>query len=495
MANVNDGARSAPASPSVAMPIGSSGIAGKVVGVTRIGARAGLLAVGVLGAIVLAIVYGISSSGNHHADATPATVVPQILATSDPDAFANIPGADPGRPVSTPEPRVPLHPIQPAQPKPQVQHVVQRQQQQPAAPVLPDPATQPALQRTAEVPDIHALSDSAARLAVPAAPSAAEIAAAAKAQRLLQAQQQAEQLADAARHSSIVISASTNAGNAANAAGAARGASVAVAIPPAGAGAAPAAAAAGAPSAAAAAADAAAATDPTTASQRAKNEFLSLQKSTTANDYLTTPRQASISPYEVQAGSIIPAILVSGINSDLPGTMIGQVSKDVYDSKTGSYLLIPAGSKIVGRYDSQVANGQSRVLVAWQRILFPDASFIDINGMAGADTAGYAGLTGKVDDHSGKLFRNALVYSIIGAGASLLQPRTAITAVTGGAAVIAAPSAGSQVAGQVGTQLAQTAQQALGQGVQQAPTIEVRPGYLFNIVVDRDLVLPGPYGK
>ena len=462
------------------------GIAGKVVGVTRIGARAGLLAVGVLGAIVLAIVYGISSSGNHHADATPATVVPQILATSDPDAFANIPGADPGRPVSTPEPRVPLHPIQPAQPKPQVQHVVQRQQQQPAAPVLPDPATQPALQRTAVVPDIHALSDSAARLAVPAAPSAAEIAAAAKAQRLLQAQQQAEQLADAARHSSIVISASTNAGNAANATGAVRGASVAVAIPP---------AAAGAPPATAAAADAAAATDPTTASQRAKNEFLSLQKSTTANDYLTTPRQASISPYEVQAGSIIPAILVSGINSDLPGTMIGQVSKDVYDSKTGSYLLIPAGSKIVGRYDSQVANGQSRVLVAWQRILFPDASFIDINGMAGADTAGYAGLTGKVDDHSGKLFRNALVYSIIGAGASLLQPRTAITAVTGGAAVIAAPSAGSQVAGQVGTQLAQTAQQALGQGVQQAPTIEVRPGYLFNIVVDRDLVLPGPYGK
>jgi len=173
--------------------------------------------------------------------------------------------------------------------------------------------------------------------------------------------------------------------------------------------------------------------------------------------------------------------------------MIGQVNQNVYDSKTGRFLLIPAGSKIVGRYDSQVANGQSRVLVAWQRIIYPDASFIDINGMAGADTAGYSGLTGKVDDHSGKLFRNALLMSLIGAGSALLQPRTLITMATPVGMVVAAPSVGAQVAGAVGTQVGQTLSQAANNNQQQAPTIEVRPGYLFNVVVSRDLVLPGPY--
>jgi type IV secretion system protein VirB10 len=308
-----------------------------------------------------------------------------------------------------------------------------------------------------------------------------------KAQREQQAAQAAEvarQLADAARKSSIIVS--TGSGGAA-AAGAADARSAPLT---------PASAASPAATPATVAdANAGTATDPTTASQRAKNEFLSLQKSTTASDYLTTPRQAAISPYEVQAGSIIPAILVTGINSDLPGQMIGQVSQNVYDSKTGTYLLIPAGSKLVGRYDSQVSNGQSRVLVAWQRIIFPDSSFIDINGMSGTDTAGYTGLTGKVDDHSGKLFRNAILSSLIGVGGALLQPRTALTALTPVGAVVTTPSVGSQVAGQVGTQVAQVAQQVGTQGVQQAPTIEVRPGYLFNILVDRDLVLPGPYTK
>src|ERR1019366_1484238 len=102
---------------------------------------------------------------------------------------------------------------------------------------------------------------------------------------------------------------------------------------------------------------------------------------------------------------------------------------------------------------------------------------------------------GKVDDHTGKLFRNAILTSLIGAGTALLQPRTALTALTPGGAVVAQPSVGAQIAGQVGTQVAQVAQQVGNQGVQQQPTIEVRPGYLFNILVDRDLVLPGPYTK
>lgn len=457
MAVDTNGVRSAPSSPSVAVPLGAGGLQGAISGVTRIGSRAGLIAVAVLAAIVLAIIYGISSSGSHRADAMQAANDPQILPTTGP-LFGNIPGADPVvRPSAAP--------------------VTTRRAsiaRQTAVPVLPDPAAANALRRTTDVPEIAAMP----RMQMPAAPvapvpSAADVAAALKAER----QRQMQQIADSARHAAIMVSAQSN--TAAATAAQARIAPIAMAT-----------------ATAAAVADAAVDpnADPAIASQRAKNEFIGLQKSTTANDYLTTPRQASISPYEVQAGSIIPAILVTGINSDLPGTMIGQVSQNVYDSKTGTFLLIPAGSKLVGRYDSQVTNGQSRVLVAWQRILFPDSSFIDINGMAGADTAGYSGLTGKVDDHSGKLFRNAILFSLIGAGAALLQPRTAVAALTP-IGMVAAPSVGSQVAGQVGSQLAQTAQAATQKGLQQQPTIEVRPGYLFNIMVDRDLVLPGPYAK
>jgi type IV secretion system protein VirB10 len=464
-----------PASPSVATSIGATGLRGKVTGVTRFGSRAGLIVVGLLAALGLAIVYGVTNSGGHRAAtaAAAAAPAPQILPTAD-LSLGDIPGAN-----AT---------AAPAKPPQTVQRPANSRAHRPPAlpaPALPDgPAPQSALVRTQDVPDIHALPQNAVAQAVNVAAAAVPDAAALrKAQLDQQAAQVAaasRQAAEAARHASIIVS--TGSSNTAAAADA-RTAPIQPATT--------------APAAAATVADAAAgtATDPTTASQRAKNEFLSLQKSTTASDYLTTPRQAAISPYEVQAGSIIPAILVTGINSDLPGQMIGQVSQNVYDSKTGTYLLIPAGSKLVGRYDSQVSNGQSRVLVAWQRIIFPDSSFIDINGMSGADTAGYTGLTGKVDDHSGKLFRNAILSSLIGVGAALLQPRTALTALTPVGAVMTTPSVGSQVAGQVGTQVAQVAQQSATQGVQAAPTIEVRPGYLFNILVDRDLVLPGPYTK
>lgn len=455
-----NGGRTAPASPSVATPLGATGVHGKITGVTRIGARAGLLAIGILGAIVLAIVYGISASGNHPAGGTAVSVEPQILPTTGPGVI-NIPGFN-----ATPQPAAAPHKATPV-----------RQRMPATAPVLPDPAVSLALVRAPDVPEIRTMPNTTPQTApamqMPAAPAVDP-----KLALKLQAEQQQMQLADAARKAGIMVKGPGDAGAVAGAAANdARSAPIAVAAP-------------SATPAAGAAPDVNA--DPTVASQRAKNDFLSLQKSTTASDYITTPRQASISQYEVQAGSIIPGILVTGINSDLPGTMIGQVSQNVYDSKTGQYLLIPAGSKIVGRYDSQVTNGQSRVLVAWQRILFPDSSFIDINGMAGADTAGYSGLTGKVDDHSGKLFRNAILFSLIGAGAALLQPRTAIAALTP-VGMVAAPSVGSQAAGQVGTQLAQTAQQATQKGLQQQPTIEVRPGYLFNIMVDRDLVFPGPY--
>jgi type IV secretion system protein VirB10 len=472
-----------PASPSVAKPIGATGLRGQVTGVTRFGAKAGMIVAGVLGMIVLAIVYGVSNSGSHRAVAINATgPVPQILPTAGP--LYDIPGDDatPAS-LSTPAPHSAkagqqhggngIGTVIPVQPAPNQ-----------APPALPEQPVGPALARTTDVPDIRPVAPAQLMSVSAATPDPA---AARKLQRQLEAQQSAQlaqQAADAARRSAIIVTAGPSNGvaAAANAAPAAASATASTAG-------------AGSATAAAGTAGSAAATDPATASQKAKAEFVSLQKSSTASDYLTTPRQSAISPYEVQAGSIIPAILVTGINSDLPGQMIGQVSQNVYDSKTGQYLLIPAGSKLAGKYDSQVVNGQSRVLVAWQRIIFPDTSFIDIDGMQGTDTAGYSGFTGKVDDHSGKLFRNAILFSLIGAGTALLQPRTAIAAITPLGAAVQMPSVASQVAGQVGTNVGQAVQQQASQGVQQQPTIEVRPGYLFNIIVDRDLVLPAPYTK
>jgi type IV secretion system protein VirB10 len=475
MAQNSSGARSVPASPSVAKPIGATGLRGQVTGVTRFGAKAGIIVVGVLAIIVLAIVYGVSNTGNHRAAvANAAAAVPQILPTTGP-LFDDIPGAN-----ATPAPL----PAQQRPAKPAQQH---KGNAIGSVIPLPEQPVQPALTRTQDVPDIRPVGPAAAQTLSMAAPTP-DPAAERKLQRQIQAQQLAQaaaQAADLARHSAIIVT---------TGAASAGAAATANAVPAAAAGAnAATGTSTGTVTATASATTADAATDPTTAAQRAKSEFVSMQKSTTATDYLTNTRQGAISPYEVQAGSIIPAILVTGINSDLPGQMIGQVSQNVYDSKTGQYLLIPAGSKLVGKYDSQVVNGQSRVLVAWQRIIFPDTSFIDIGGMQGTDTAGYSGFTGKVDDHSGKLFRNAILFSLIGAGTALLQPRTALTALTPVGAAVQAPSVASQVAGQVGTNVGQAVQQQASQGVQSQPTIEVRPGYLFNIIVDRDLVLPGPY--
>jgi type IV secretory pathway VirB10-like protein len=467
-----------PSSPSVATPVGAPGLRGRVTGVTRIGSKAGLIAMGCLAVLVLAIVYGVSSSGNHQT-ATAAIPKPDVLPASA-LSFDDIPGAVPSAQAST-QPRS-AQPATKQQRPGRTAHVAQTAPVLPQAPpVLPQTPPQNALQNAPAVPDIQSLPQNAV-VRMPAPSPTLNPAVALRQER----ERQAQQLAEAARHAGIIIrnDAQTTVAQATTATSGTANA------------AAPAAAAAtdGSTAVASATAGGDQNFDPNVSAQKAKTEFLGEQKSTTANDYIAAQRQAPISPYEVQAGSIIPATLVTGINSDLPGTMIAQVNQNVFDSKTGAYVLIPAGSKIIGKYDSQVTNGQSRVLVAWQRIIFPDSSSINIGGLAGADTAGYSGLTGKVDDHSGKLFRNAILFSLIGAGAALLQPRTIATVATGGiAGAVMAPSVPATIAGQVGSQVSQVAQQSARQNQQQQPTIEVRPGYLFNVIVDRDLVLPGPY--
>lgn len=128
------------------------------------------------------------------------------------------------------------------------------------------------------------------------------------------------------------------------------------------------------------------------------------------------------SPYRVAAGTLIPATLTAGINSDLPGQTTAIVRRNVYDSRTGRFLLIPQGSRLVGEYDSRVAFGQKRVLVAWHRLVFPDGRSLDLAGMPGADLAAAAGLRDQVDNHFVRTFGSALLIAAVSAGVQLSQP-------------------------------------------------------------------------
>jgi type IV secretion system protein VirB10 len=118
--------------------------------------------------------------------------------------------------------------------------------------------------------------------------------------------------------------------------------------------------------------------------------------------YLPGGRAAPVSPYEIKAGTIIPATMVGGVNSDLPGQILGQVAENIYDSATGRFIVIPQGSKLVGTYDNSVTTGQQRVLVAWTRIILPDSSSIDLGRMPGTDQSGLAGLHDQVNTHFGR---------------------------------------------------------------------------------------------
>jgi len=194
--------------------------------------------------------------------------------------------------------------------------------------------------------------------------------------------------------------------------------------------------------------------------------------------------QAPRTPYELRAGFVVPAILISGINSDLPGQVIGQVSQDVFDTATGKWRLIPRGSRLVGQYSSDVAYGQARVLVAWQRIIFPDGKALDIGAMPGADSAGYSGFNDKVNNHYLRVFGSALLMSGVTAGIALSQPDELY------GNRMSARSAMSEALGQ---QLGHVTAQMIARNMGIAPTLEIRPGYRFNVVVIKDLTFSKPY--
>jgi type IV secretion system protein VirB10 len=197
--------------------------------------------------------------------------------------------------------------------------------------------------------------------------------------------------------------------------------------------------------------------------------------STTTSHRLESPA----SPYEVMAGTVIPAALITGINSDLPGQVLATVTESVYDSATGRHLLIPQGSRLIGEYDSQVAFGQRRVLLVWNRLVLPDASSMTLDRLAGADSAGVAGIEDGVDRHWRQLLAGAALSTLIGVAAELAAPdRTAGQ----GQVIVATRESLQDSVNQVGQQLTRNA-------LNVQPTLTIRAGYPVRVIANKDLVL------
>lgn len=207
------------------------------------------------------------------------------------------------------------------------------------------------------------------------------------------------------------------------------------------------------------------------------------------NVYDTHLVRQEVSPYELLQGSVIPAVLETGIKSDIAGQVKAVVEHPVYNSLNGASVLIPAGATLVGTYKSGAAMGQNRVAVMWTRVEFPNGTYMQLGKLTGSSPSGYAGFHDLVNDHTWEIFKNALLLSLIDMGTAIASPQSSssnTTGVTGDEALQDGEQSLVQTFGQAETQLFQ-------KYVNIAPTITIRPGYLFNVVVAKDLVFPGPY--
>jgi type IV secretion system protein TrbI len=213
-------------------------------------------------------------------------------------------------------------------------------------------------------------------------------------------------------------------------------------------------------------------------SQDHKLAFLngSVDRRTTSPDRIQPPA----SPYVLQAGAVIPASLITGLRSDLPGQVTAQVTEDVYDSPTGEILLIPHGARLIGQYDAQIAFGQSRALLVWNRLIMPNGRSIVLERQPGADTEGYAGLEDEVDNHWGMLFKAAILSTVLSVGSE-----AGMSGNNNGSLAEAIQQGLSQ-------SINQTGQQVVGRSLNIQPTITIRPGFPVRVLVTHDLVLE-PY--
>ena len=209
--------------------------------------------------------------------------------------------------------------------------------------------------------------------------------------------------------------------------------------------------------------------------QTEKHQFITRQISDAG--YLSHRVTPSLSAYELKTGTIIPGILLTEINSDLPGTILGQVSSNIYDTATGRYLLIPQGSKLIGAYDSKITYGQKRALVTWRRLVFPDGQSLNLDNMLGVDQLGTSGFSDKVDNHFGRVFGSLFGLSIFQAIPLKLKG--------GGEA--------SELEKITATNISKTGEKLTEKNLGIQPTVRVRPGYRFNVLVNKDILFTSPY--
>lgn len=213
--------------------------------------------------------------------------------------------------------------------------------------------------------------------------------------------------------------------------------------------------------------------------QNKKREHLEFYKQGTNENTRSLYRIEKLkNPYTVLAGTIIPGVLINGMNSDLPGTILGHVSKDVYDTVTGEYLLIPKGTKLIGIYDTDTAFAQTRGAVIWQRMVLPNGDSMVLPNFAGSDKEGYSGFKDKKRSH----YARVVWSSLLGAAA------------IGGLAATADDNSDKNTfrenaAQEMESNMSSVVNRIVDRNLNIAPTIIIRPGYKFNIIVDKDLIL------
>jgi len=214
------------------------------------------------------------------------------------------------------------------------------------------------------------------------------------------------------------------------------------------------------------------------AARQDRNEVFPSKSANTPNS-VSGFVQMPVSPYQVMAGTVIAAALVTGIQSDLPGDVIATVTEPVYDSATGEHELIPQGSRLLGRYNSQVSYGQRRVQVVWQRVILPDTSSFALDNLAGSDAAGHAGLEDGVDWHWDRIVAGAAMTSLLGIGAELASPSNRGD---GDRIIIAGRDSLQDTVNQVGQEMTR-------RNLDIKPTLTQRPGLPLRVIVNRDLTL------
>ena len=219
--------------------------------------------------------------------------------------------------------------------------------------------------------------------------------------------------------------------------------------------------------------------------QSQKDSFLQKTRSHTTDNYLKSTRSDPLSRYEIKAGWDIPATLEQAIDSDLPGEVKALVRSNVYDTATGRYLLIPQGARLLGTYNSVISYGQARVQVVWTRVIFPDGSSINLDGMSGHDNEGRAGFYDQVNNHYARLVGFALLTSAFAAGLELSQRQNS--------SLLTTPTAGQTASAAVGQQLTELGAEVTRRNLNIQPTIKVRVGYKFTVRVNRDMLFDAPY--